>query len=216
MSIDAVIFDCDGTLVDSEPINIAALCDEAAVHGIAIGPAEAEVLFKGVKMAVCVQHIEARSLRRLPDDFVSSVRHRMAGYFQERLTCMPDAREALTELALPYCVASNGSQERTRMTLALCGLLPILKGPIFSAYDINHWKPEPDLFLHAAQAMGVSPARCAVVEDSEPGMRAGVAAGMKVFAVVPEEAVPPDLLSHVEQIGSLRRLIERLAPPSAS
>ncbi|OZI34465.1 hypothetical protein CAL29_13200 [Bordetella genomosp. 10] len=208
--IAAVIFDCDGTLVDSEPIAHAALLDEGAEHGLEMDAAEGAALFTGIKMVFCVQEIERRIGKTLPDDFVPRVRARMARYFAERLQTMPGALEVLSRLALPYCIASNGPQEKIRLTLEICGLLPAMKGPIFSAYDIGHWKPAPELFIHAANAMGVAARQCAVVEDSIPGMEAGVAAGMTVFALCPTEKIPPQLRQRVLPIRRLDDLFEHL------
>lgn len=209
--IKAVIFDCDGTLVDSEPIGLAALLDEAAVHGLAMDASEAEVRFKGISMAVCVQEIERRLGHSVPEDFVSQVRKRMSRYFRERLEAIPGAQAVMADLKLPYCIASNGPRAKIELTLDICGLLPLIRGPIFSAYDIGHWKPAPGLFLHAAESMGFDPQQCAVVEDSLPGMEAGLAAGMKVFALCALEDIPIHLRARVERIDSLCELLGRLA-----
>ncbi|CAG9183357.1 HAD-IA family hydrolase [Cupriavidus pinatubonensis] len=208
--VKAVIFDCDGTLVDSEPIGLAALLDEAAAHGLAMDAAEGEALFKGIKMAECVQEIEARIGTSVPEDFVPRVRVRMAQYFRERLQVIPGADHVMENLSLPYCIASNGPREKIQLTLEVCGLLPGFKGPIFSAYDIDSWKPAPELFLYAAKSMGFAAEECAVVEDSVPGMEAGLAAGMRVFALCSEDDIPVHLRPRVVPIGSLRELLDRL------
>jgi HAD superfamily hydrolase (TIGR01509 family) len=113
---------------------------------------------------------------------VPQVRLRMAEAFRLRLQPMPGARELLASLTLPFCVASSGPRAKIELSLSLTGLAPLVNGRIFSSYDVGTWKPEPGIFLHAAAALGVAPSECAVVEDSEPGVRAGLAAGMRVFA----------------------------------
>ena len=113
---------------------------------------------------------------------------RHGGFFRRELRAVEGIHAALDAIRLPTCVASSGPPEKIRLSLELTGLLPRFDGRIFSAYEVGSWKPDPGLFLHAAEAMGVPPDECAVVEDSVPGVRAGVAAGMRVFAYAPHGA----------------------------
>jgi HAD superfamily hydrolase (TIGR01509 family) len=112
----------------------------------------------------------------------------------------------LQGLHLPFCVASSGPREKIELSLRATGLLPYFRGRIFSAYELGSWKPEPDLFLHAAKVMAVAPARCAVVEDSVKGVRAGIAAGMAVFGYAhPENKARLDypnvkLFEHMDEL----------------
>ncbi|MOA25449.1 6-phosphogluconate phosphatase [compost metagenome] len=162
-------------------------------------------------MATCVEMIEAKFHCALPEHFVDKVRQRVAISFAENLQAISGARELLSELIVPYCIASNGPREKIQQSLSASGLLSVLKGPIFSAYDVGHWKPSPGLFLHAARAMGAEPRRCAVVEDSEPGIEAGLAAGMTVFAL---QLTPAELTTNprhgVIYLKSLEALLEHL------
>lgn len=201
----AVIFDCDGTLVDSEPLGIAALVDESARLGIRMDMEQAVATLKGKKMSTCVEIIEAQFHCALPADFVPNVRQRMAASFKTHLREIPGARELLAALKTPCCIASNGPREKIALTLELCGLASVFSGPIVSAYDVGHWKPAPGLFLHAAAAMGASPNQCAVVEDSEPGIEAGLAAGMTVFVLDPGPATPQEGVIRVETLADLRQ-----------
>jgi HAD superfamily hydrolase (TIGR01509 family) len=141
-------------------------------------------------MADCVADMERRLGRKLPDSFVPELRARTAEIFRERLQAMEGAAEMLAALRVPCCVASSGPREKIELSLRLTGLLPRFEGRIFSAYEVGHWKPDPRLLLHAAQAMGAAPERCAVVEDSLPGIRAGLAAGMTTFAFRWRGALP--------------------------
>ncbi len=178
---DLVIFDCDGVLVDSETLGNRVIARVATELGAAMTEAEALALFRGCKMAYCVAEIERRLGRAVPASFVSDLRARMADAFRLELRPIDGVAAALDAIDLPVCVASSGPREKILLTLGLTGLLPRFEGRIFSAYDVGSWKPDPGLFLHAAAAIGASPDRCAVIEDSVLGVRAGRAAGMTVF-----------------------------------
>ncbi|HEX7128491.1 MAG TPA: HAD family hydrolase [Rhodanobacteraceae bacterium] len=189
-AIEAVIFDCDGTLVDSELLANEVLVEYATGFGVPITLEEALDCYVGGRMADCVEDMERRLGRKLPDSFVPELRARTAEVFRRRLQVMEGAVEMLEALQVPCCVASSGPREKIELSLGLTGLLPRFEGRIFSAYEVGHWKPDPRLLLHAARAMGVPPERCAVVEDSLPGIRAGLAAGMTTFAFRWREALP--------------------------
>ncbi len=176
-----VIFDCDGVLVDSEPLQLQALLDVAATVGFVLPLPEAIDRFRGAKMADVVRFIEERIGRPTPADFVSSVRARQAEAFVRELRPVEGVRDAIDRLPVPRCVASSGPVEKIRLSLTITGLLDRFGDRIFSSYEIGSWKPEPDLFLHAAKSMGASPGETVVVEDSVLGVRAGVAAGMRVL-----------------------------------
>lgn len=205
MPIEAVIFDCDGTLVDSEGLQQEALveCLRELGHGLSV--AEAGARYTGWRMADCLEDLEQRLARALPPDFERTVRARTAGVFRQRLRPIAGAGEVLAQLRIPYCIASSGPREKIELSLSLTGLLPYFRDRIFSAYEVGAWKPDPGLFLHAARSMGVAPARCAVVEDSEPGIRAGLAAGMTVFALLAEGG---ERLAALESVQILRRLAD--------
>jgi HAD superfamily hydrolase (TIGR01509 family) len=169
MSWDAIIFDCDGTLVDSERLGNAVLVEYLERFGVVLTVDEALARFHGVRMAECVAQIEALRGAPLPEMFVAELRERMAAVFTDRLRPIEGAADLVRSLTVPYCVASSGPREKVELSLSLTGLLPLFEGAIFSSYEIGQWKPDPGLFLHAARAMGVTPGRCAVVEDSLPG-----------------------------------------------
>ncbi len=207
-SFDAVIFDCDGTLVDSEPILLAAVEEQALALGVA--PALLADLheMKGQSMALTLATIGQRRGRPLPGDFEATVRARMAETFKERLQPMPGAQALLRRLALPFCVATNGPRAKTELTLSVTGLLPLLRPDrIFSAYEVGAFKPDPALFLHAARALGVAPERCAVVEDSPSGVRAGLAAGMQVHVLRSDHPLPTELHAQVRHLDALEELL---------
>lgn len=201
--IRAVIFDSDGTLVDSEPLGFDALLTLARDYGVEMTRAEAMAQMKGESMASCILQLGERAAQPFPHDFEVRARRIMADLFRQHLQPMPGALELLSGLRLPFAVASNGPHEKLALALSLTGLLPLVGTHIYSAFDVGSWKPDPGLFLHAAHALGVAPEHCAVVEDSEPGVRAGLAAGMQVFALCSAEKLPPELDAHVTHIRSL-------------
>lgn len=185
--IEAVLFDCDGVLVDSERVAAECIVEFAARFGARFGIEEALERFTGARMADNLRDIEERGKCRLPDDFEASLRSHMAAEFESRLAPIDGAAALVQRLDLPYCVVSNGPRSKMEVTLRIAGLLEHFAGRIVSAYEVGVWKPDPGLFLHAARMLGTPPERCAVVEDSDYGIAAGVAAGMQVFALVPEE-----------------------------
>jgi HAD superfamily hydrolase (TIGR01509 family) len=209
-AVDLVLFDCDGTLVDSEVLAADALAEYVALHGVSITAAEALMRFKGWKMDDCVTELGRMRGAALPAEFVSQLRQRTAILFSSRLQPIEGALELLQSLSVPFCLASNGPRDKIALSLGITGLLPYFsEDRIFSGYEIGSWKPAPDLFLHAAAAVGAAPQRCLVVEDSVPGMLAGLAAGMTVFGLQPgvhDADIPPG----VHLVSSLAELQQRL------
>lgn len=208
----AIIFDCDGTLVDSEVLSNEVLVEAVAEHGLVLSVGEAVSAFRGGRMADCVAHLESRLGRRLPDDFVPALRARTAEAFRTKLRPVAGALELIRWLSArswKICVASSGPVEKIELSLSLTGLSPFFEDRIFSSYEVGVWKPDPGLFLHAAKAMDVAPEDCAVVEDSLPGIRAGLAAGMTVFAFEPHAVGPnvPDEVTVLRDLLTLRILL---------
>ena len=217
--IDALIFDCDGTLVDSEGPGLAVLQQAALQIGVTISSEQLHDQFRGMPMAQCVAFI-AGQLASKPEnfdaDFTAHVRRAMAERFRQGLRTLPGALELVASLRLPYCIATNGPREKAELTLGLTGLLPFFEGRIFCAYEVGAFKPAPGLFLHAAEALGVAPQGCAVIEDSLPGIEAGLAAGMQVFALVTPGSLPVAIASRVREIGALQELAPMLRRSASS
>jgi len=176
-----VIFDCDGVLVDSEPIAAASLAAELANAGFATTPEQCVADFTGLSLDSVIAQVEARSRRRLPAGFRERLRSRDYAAFRESLQPVPGVRALLDRLATPRCVASSGSLQKLDVTLSATGLLDDFAPNIFSAQQVERGKPAPDLFLYAAASMGISPQDCVVVEDSVAGIVAACAAGMGVI-----------------------------------
>ncbi|MCY4385960.1 MAG: HAD-IA family hydrolase [Desulfurellaceae bacterium] len=184
MRFEAVIFDCDGVLVDSETLENQVFVECAADLGLNLTVAEAVAMYKGRKLAECIADVEERLGRGVPDSFVPDFRARSAKVFQNRLQPVLGVEaviQAVQALSVPFCVASSGPREKIEANLSTTGLLSYFEESIVSAYEVGSWKPDPGLFLHAARMLGVAPKTCAVIEDSQPGVQAGVAAGMTVF-----------------------------------
>ena len=179
-AFDLVIFDCDGVLVDSE--RLAVRTEATILAGLGWPLAEADIVdrFVGRSAAYMQDQIERHLGRRIDWEAEFEVHYREV--FERELVAVPGIVEALDGIDTPTCVASSGSHEKMRFTLGKTGLLERFAGRIFSGDEVAHGKPAPDIFLFAADRMGVSPGRCAVVEDSLSGVTAGLSAGMAVFA----------------------------------
>jgi HAD superfamily hydrolase (TIGR01509 family) len=176
----AVIFDCDGVLVDSEAISNRVLAGLLTDIGLPITPEQSIEAFMGRSWKTVLAWAEDREVP-LPEGFRRRYLDAMFAAFEEELQPVPGIVAALDAITLPNCVASSASIEKMRFTLGHTGLWDRFDGRIFSATEVAHGKPAPDLFLHAAAAMGWEPAACAVVEDSPAGVEAGLSAGMTVF-----------------------------------
>ena len=194
MKFQAVIFDCDGVLVDSEPLENQVFVECVAALGLDLTLEEAIDAYKGKKLAECVADVERRLGRSVPDSFIPDFRMRSAEVFHAQLQPIPGVEgviETVQSLSIPFCVASSGPREKIEENLAITGLLSYFQGNIVSAYEVGSWKPDPSLFLHAAETLGAAPKTCAVIEDSLPGVQAGVAAGMTVFGYAADSDAGP-------------------------
>lgn len=180
-AFDLIIFDCDGVLVDSERLAIEV--DRRVLADLGWSLSHSEILhrFVGRSAAHFLAEIERHLGVTLPDDWEGPYQSWYDDAFARELTAVPGVEAALDEIVTPACVASSGSHAKIRRTLGLTGLHARFEGRIFSADDVVEGKPAPDLFLHAAETLGVDPGRCAVVEDSRFGVQAAMAAGMPVF-----------------------------------
>jgi HAD superfamily hydrolase (TIGR01509 family) len=181
MRWDLVIFDCDGVLVDSEPISNRIFSTMLGEIGIPTSYEETVRQFVGRSMQSCLEIMERRLGGPVPEHFLPDYHARTFAAFERELRPVPGVVEVLDRLRVPTCVASSGEHAKIRTTLGVTGLLPRFEGRIFSATEVERGKPAPDLFLHAARAMNAAPPACAVVEDTILGVQAGVAAGMTVF-----------------------------------
>lgn len=174
-----VIFDCDGVLVDSERITNAIFAEMLATLGL---PSSHDFVldhFVGRSMATCERLVRELLGAEPPAGLWERYRERSVAALQRDLVAVDGITEALEQLTVPWCVASSGGHDKMRTTLGITGLLPRFEGRLFSATEVAHGKPAPDLFLHAAERCGVHPSACLVVEDAPAGIEGAKAAGMR-------------------------------------
>jgi HAD superfamily hydrolase (TIGR01509 family) len=177
-----LIFDCNGVLVDSEPIAAAVAADQFARIGIPIAPELVARYFLGRRPADMFALVEAATQRKLPANFGADVAAATLKRLRAELRAIPHASHALTWLRGPKCVASSSARDRIRASLEITGLARFFDF-VFSACDVPSGKPAPDLFLHAASRMGVQASDCIVIEDSPAGVTAATA-GMTAIGFV--------------------------------
>jgi phosphoglycolate phosphatase len=182
VDFNLVIFDCDGVLVDSEPIVNRIFVAMLREFGLVLDEAATLKEFSGGSMPSRIDRIERRLNWTAPKNFIEEFESRLAVACETELRPVPGVREVIESLTVPRCVASNGNLHEMRHRLGLTDLLKYFEPNLFSAADVPRPKPAPDVFLHAARGMNIEPSRCAVIEDSVPGTTAALAAGMKVFA----------------------------------
>jgi len=186
MTPKAVLFDCDGVLVDSEPLGLALLQDDLAEHGFKISMAEIEASLVGMTMPRVAE--EARALGAvLPPDWLEQHYRRLYAQLAEGTPLIPGVEAVLDRLdkaGIRYAVGSNGTRRKMEITLSQHpGVWHRLKDHLHSGQDLPRPKPDPALYLQAAAGLGIAPADCVVVEDSATGCRAGVAAGMRTLGL---------------------------------
>jgi HAD superfamily hydrolase (TIGR01509 family) len=207
-----VIFDCNGVLVDSEPIAAAVLADAFDRIGVTVTSETVLRRFQGRRPADVFAAVEAAIATKLPADFPATVAAETLRRMRADLRAVSHAALALTWIRGPKAVASSSSPDRVRMSLDVTGLLHFFDQRLFSASQVRHGKPAPDLFLLAAARCQVDPADCLVVEDSAPGVAAAVAAGMTPIGFIGASLTPGSLAATLLAAGAhtivadLRRL----------
>jgi HAD superfamily hydrolase (TIGR01509 family) len=198
-----VIFDCDGVLVDSEPISIRVLTEIIGEAGVTISADQAYREFLGRSMASIVKALSERYGVTMTGMHLEAIRSRLYSEFEKSLSPVKGVKTMLSALQLPNCVASSSQPERIRLTLRKTGLLDYFEPRLFSSAMVKKGKPAPDLFLYAARCSGVRAESCVVIEDSPAGIEAAKSAGMRVFGFTGG--------SHAAPAG-LKALIDPLKP----
>lgn len=188
MKILCIIFDLDGTLVDSEYLCNQAFLDLLPELGDSVETLTAR--YRGQKLRLILTDIEQQIKRSLPIQFEADYRQRVSELFSSQLKPMPYVVEMLNSILHATCIASSGPRSKIQQALQVSGLSRYFDDRIFSSYEVGSWKPEPGLFLHAAKAMGVSPEECVVIDDSNVGIEAALAANMFALQYRPNENFP--------------------------
>jgi HAD superfamily hydrolase (TIGR01509 family) len=219
VAYDLVIFDCDGVLVDSEPLSNRILAERLTAIGLPTTTEDSIRDYMGRSWKTDQEIIEGKLGRPLPDGWVDAYHAAVIAAFATDLAPVEGIAAAIDAIDVPRCVASSSAHARIRAALRATGLLERFDGRIFSATDVEHGKPAPDLFLHAARECGAAPERCLVVEDAPPGAQAGRRAGMDVLGYAGLTA--PELLEAegarvFRTMAELPALVTRSAPRSAA
>jgi HAD superfamily hydrolase (TIGR01509 family) len=181
LSINLIIFDCDGVLVDSEAISCRTHADVLTRHGYPITSEQVSERFLGRSTKQANLEIETELGRKLPEAYHGDLQDELFRAFEADLEAIRGIHDVLDVVTQAVCVASSGSHQRMQVSLGSTGLYERLAPNIFSASQVKNGKPAPDLFLFAAKEMGVAPERCVVIEDSLAGIAGARAAGMTVF-----------------------------------
>ncbi|GEN29711.1 6-phosphogluconate phosphatase [Halovibrio variabilis] len=216
MPLPLLLFDCDGTLVDSEPL----LAEEMAVGlnavGLPFAPTDYLGEFRGARFRRIVAELQQRYGMVDPDQLKRmeiTMRANLATRLAQELTTIPGAYEALDILAAyPSAVVSNGPENKIHTALATTGLSDYFGNRFFSGYTANCWKPEPCLHLHAASIMGYAPRDCIAIDDALVGVRAALKAGMTVIHLnrFPDAEETPEDAIMISNMYQLPAVVERL------
>ncbi len=210
---DLIIFDCDGVLVDSEII--AAQVDSKLLTkaGFPITPEEMAEKFAGLSFRDILKKVEEISSIPLQASLIEESDQRLNDALAKRVKSVPGAAKAAALVSVPRCICSNSSRNRIAITLNRTGLMPLFDGAIYAAEDTEtkKGKPEPDVFLYAAQKQNADPSRCMVIEDSVHGVTGAVNAGMRVIGFTGASHTYPghsDVLSEAGAITVINRMVD--------
>ena len=207
--VEAVFFDCDGTLVDSEVI-----CSRAYVHmfktfGITLDLEDIFKRFKGVKLYEIIDIInEEHGTKLAKSDLEPVYRAEVARLFDSELEVIDGAGALIDAVNIPMCIVSNGPISKMQHSLGKLGMLHHFPDKLFSGYDIQRWKPDPALMYHAAKAMNVNVENCILVDDSAAGAQSGIDAGMEVFYFCADPHNKPIVHPKVTMFTELSQLPE--------
>ena len=197
-----VIFDCDGVLVNSEPIANRILAETLTREGYPCTFAESVLRFVGLDLPAIIHQVERELGQKLSNGFYERLRADTDAAFCKHLKPVPGINAALDRILSPKCVASSGPPEKIKLSLDLTGLRHHFGEALFSAHQVPRGKPHPDLFLHAAHHFNVHPGECVVIEDSLPGVVGANAAGMTVLGYAGGDHVPPGHAECLSQVGA--------------
>jgi HAD superfamily hydrolase (TIGR01509 family) len=203
------IFDCDGVLVDSEPIAARLTAEAVSELGWAMSAELAKSEFLGDTFANIIRRVESKLGRSVPPDWPAQSQARLLAALERELTPVHGVRPTLEKLVsagVTLAVGSQGSHEKMQLTLRVTGLLPFFEGRIFSATQVARPKPAPDLFLLAAHTLGFAPSQTVVIEDSTRGVKAALAAGMRVLGYTASVGYDAIVAAGAEPIDDMARV----------
>ena len=203
---DLIIFDMDGTLVQSEDCASQALKDVMPQMSDTVG--EITTRYRGMRLAEIFSDIEQRFPGAVPEDCLELYRAREEQLSRSLIVPTKGVDDLLSQLRTKKCIASNAPVAKTVRSLNICGLSEYFPSGIYSADQIWAWKPDPALFLHAAKQQSVSPTRCLVVEDSDVGVQAAIAAGMAVVQYQHTNAARNDSVPVITSLISLLEFVK--------
>lgn len=214
-----LLFDSDGTLVDSEGLCNQALAQIFADYGVALSVPELIRDYRGGQLADIFDKLAKLHGVHLNENTEPRYRVLVQQLFQAELKAVAGIKPALhfcQQQGWPMAVVSNGPRFKVQQALELCGLTEFFNDPVsgskvFSAYDIQRFKPDPQLYLHAAASLGATPEHCVVIEDSLPGVLAGLGAGMHtLFYNIHGETCPSALVTEFHDMRQLPELLQQL------
>jgi HAD superfamily hydrolase (TIGR01509 family) len=198
-----IVYDFDGVIAESEVLANSVLAEIVTELGVPTSLQDSYRLYMGKRFAEVISAVQTSVGRALPETFAAEYQRRTLGRFREELQLVSGAREYIDTFAhIPRCIASSSSPDRLALCLQLLGLQSEFGTHVFSASSVARGKPYPDIFLHAAQRMGVHPSRCIVLEDSPSGVQAAIAAGMAVIGVLAASHIQPDHLDRLRVAGA--------------
>lgn len=199
--IDCLIWDCDGCLIDSEILACSVSADLLGSMGYNITPQDYIDRFAGKGIRHTLQLIEQETgrtfLKHFPFEQLHTKREKL---FKQSLKPIDGVKDILHDIDLPMCIASGSEFDRLNLTLSITNLKPKFTDRIFSAEQVQHGKPAPDLFLFAAAQMNISPTSCLVIEDSVSGIKAAKSAGMPVFGFIGASHATPQWKQKIQEI----------------
>jgi len=209
MKYKCIIFDCDGVLVDSEAISAKVFQNMVSEMGFHLDFETVLEQITGTSMKENLRFFRESIGRELPADFESEFRKRSYKAYKTDLKAIKGIHNLLDKINIPIGVASSGPIEKITLNLTSTNLIDKFENNIFSCFDIGSWKPEPEIYLHAAKEMGFKPGECAVIEDSIVGVQAARAGGFDVYAFANEknrsdlENLGATVFSTMEELGNL-------------
>ena len=187
-----IVFDFDGVIADSEVIANTVLAAMVTELGMPMTPAESMRTFMGKRLEDVVAAVRTVAGGSVSADFGAQLTRRTIARFRVELRALAGLNEYLAAFeAVPRCIASSSAPDRLAACLEILGLAEAFGAHVYSASQVERGKPHPDLFLHAARACGVAPADAIVIEDSESGIRAAVAAGMRAIGLLAASHIGP-------------------------